>query len=379
MNYAYTLEVITPVHIGTGKKIYPFEYVVDGNRVIFVDIDRLLADEGFLSRMSESDFNGTAGWDFNLTAKYSEAKVYPRYVLPADERTCLLLEQPDREIMELSRDAAGWYLPGTSLKGALRTLVYKGNDCPQLKEIWEREISASLNSWKEKKKPGKEFLASGAEKASTGDPNHSLFRALVVSDSTAVGEERVAVYTTMVMGRRNQGWQWKILPKGYTDSVENATPLVIIAFSPGTRFAGTIALQQHYLGNAEVRLRGKEYFENLWRKIQSAVLHLVEEELTFYQEALFSEGINFYAELKNTCEKLPVNEIIFPMGWGTGYNSKTYRQGVSPELWKNVAGAFKFKVSEDLPYPKTRKIVFRNGKPWAPPGWVKMTLTEKGR
>lgn len=376
MRYAYTLEIITPVHIGMGKRLYPIEYVVDDKQVVLVDIDRLLADRNFLLQLSKNDFDGVTAWKFSLNKKYPEAKNYSRYVLSADSETCRLLKQPNRQIMELSRDAVGWYLPGTSLKGALRTLVYKGNDCPQLKENWEKEIAASLNSWKKKGKPKKEFLASEAEKASTGDPNHSLFWALVVSDSTAVGEGCVAVYTTRMMGYREQGWQWKVLPRGYTDKAANATPLIMIAFSPGTTAAGTIALQQHYLENAEVGLQSKEYFEDLWRKIQSAVLRLVEDELAFYQKALFPGGVDFYTELKSKCESLPESEIIFPVGWGTGYHSKTYRQGVSRELWEKVAGAFKFKVSKNLPYPKTRKIVFQNGKPWVPPGWVKMILTE---
>lgn len=371
MKYEYELEFITPVHIGTGRKLYPLEYVVDKNRLVAVDMDRLLVDEGFL-RLGITPAEISRG-RFNLGEKYPQAKDFPRYALAADAATCRLLQERKGEVQELISDAAGWYIPGSSLKGALRTLTYKGNDGDELRRIWERKIAASFAD----EKTRKEFLASRAEKEATGDPHHSLFRALLISDSTAVGEEGVGLYAARVMARRQPGWGWKTLPRGYARDEREATTLFFAAFRPGEKVMGTLTLQDHYLQNREVNLKGKEYFQDLWGKIRAAVKRHIEVELKFYREANFGPGEKFYDDLCKRVEQLGEEEIVFPLGWGTGYDSKTYREGIKAKRWLEVAEKSGFKRTEGLPFPKTRKIVLREGRPWAPLGWVKMTLRQK--
>ncbi|MDN5293232.1 MAG: CRISPR-associated protein Csm5 [Eubacteriales bacterium] len=368
MKWEYELEFITPVHVGTGRKLYPFEYVVDKNRLVAVDMDRLLGNEEFLRQgiTPEEISRGR----FSLGERYPQAKDFPRYALSADAATCRLLREKKGEVQELISDAAGWYIPGSSLKGALRTLTYKGNDGEDLRQIWEEKIAASLQD----KKTRKEFLASQAEKEATGDPHRSLFRALLISDSTAVGEKGVGLYAAWVMARRQSGWGWKILPHGYARDEREATPLFFAAFRPGEKVAGTLIFQEAYLKNPVVELKKKEYFSDLWQKVRKAVAQVVAKELAFFRETGFAPGEEFYVGLKDLCAQLKENEIIFPLGWGTGYDSKTYREGITQELWLKVAERFDFKRTEGLPFPKTRKIVLREGKPWAPPGWVRMTL-----
>lgn len=134
------LEVMTPIHIGSGRKLGKKEYVYDraNARILIMDIPKLYGL--FIARKKGEDFERffMAGKEeksnlktFLTKAGLSESRFqdYAKYQLPASASE-LFENRYGRESFALSdlqtfvRDPYGLpYVPGTSIKGMLRTAL----------------------------------------------------------------------------------------------------------------------------------------------------------------------------------------------------------------------------------------------------------------
>jgi CRISPR type III-A-associated RAMP protein Csm5 len=120
----YEIEVISPVHIGSGGTISPIEYVVEDN-FYRVDMDKIFGDEQFeTDRFIEDAKKGT----FYLGKFAPElAKEHVRYTLDISHptRTNLqgLIGSKSSEVREFIKTKDDAYIPGTSIKGAIRTAI----------------------------------------------------------------------------------------------------------------------------------------------------------------------------------------------------------------------------------------------------------------
>lgn len=114
----YTLTCLSPVHVGTGTQFTKFEGVYEAGRWHLIDLDRVLARgvnaNQLATAMSDRDFLW-ATW--LSTQRISPADV-AAYSVPCPQDPN---EVPVREAMKTVH--AQPYLPGTSIKGAIRTAV----------------------------------------------------------------------------------------------------------------------------------------------------------------------------------------------------------------------------------------------------------------
>lgn len=139
--YDFTLTMLSPVHIGTGEEIGPHEYVVskeevDGSTQYVLDVIDLPAFLGSLSPPDRAKFDQAVALDalFHLRrflAEHPSVRRFRRYWCSTSQ------EFYDRYRQALERDAsqllintmtrtgvlADPYIPGSSLKGSLRTAV----------------------------------------------------------------------------------------------------------------------------------------------------------------------------------------------------------------------------------------------------------------
>jgi CRISPR-associated protein Csm5 len=114
----YTLTCLSPVHVGTGTQFSKFDGVYANGRWHLVDLDKVLAhgvDANELARaMSDRDFS----WATWLRDKGIALSDVAAYALPCSQAP---EETPVREAMKDVHQQP--YLPGTSVKGAIRTAV----------------------------------------------------------------------------------------------------------------------------------------------------------------------------------------------------------------------------------------------------------------
>ncbi len=161
--YRMNLTMLSPVHVGTGEEIEPTEYVVcERDKYIYfhaVDFPRFLAD---LDDHRRAEFNqavdmGGTVYLRKFVNKYMDARRHVRWTANANAEllkayreglnsdTCQLLVNP------MTRTPAGGlaYLPGSSIKGALRTAwvsrmaaQYRGRE--NLDRIHERDFESEV-------------------------------------------------------------------------------------------------------------------------------------------------------------------------------------------------------------------------------------------
>lgn len=135
--YRLELTPLSPVHIGSGESIEPYEYVLlkeDGNTfLIAIHLPRLIADLDANKRrelddiLDRGDFLVLRRWlhDHADPNRYARFRVQVQNPAAKAIRECI--DHPDRagriELMCRRADNGVPYIPGSSIKGALRTAV----------------------------------------------------------------------------------------------------------------------------------------------------------------------------------------------------------------------------------------------------------------
>src|SRR6185437_15642063 len=70
---------------------------------------------------------------------------------------------------------------------------------------------------------------------------------------------------------------------------------------------------------------------------------------------------------------------LLSLGWGTGFVAKAGLLETENTSYRKIlraTPAIGKGLRENLPFPKTRRVVFVQGKPASLPGWVKLQFTQ---
>jgi len=223
-----TLTTRTPVHIGTGLSYYPNEYIAStlksGGRIIrridhsrFGEVFSDSQREEFVLRMEDA----ADGRPFSLTDFMLAQKIDPvPLTLYRFENNCG--EKEPKEIREYIKSAGIPYIPGSSIKGALRTALLwwhaKGDD------TFVDSIRSDMQDRRKshKREIGNEYVASvfslRPKEKGRYDPKYDLLRFLQVSDCMP------AQHALSVEGIRTYSLRYDTLsPKEYTVVAECVT------------------------------------------------------------------------------------------------------------------------------------------------------------
>jgi RAMP superfamily protein len=116
------VELLTPLHIGTGNDIPEFEYQLDGSQLLRISLSSLIAsDPGAVDFLN--DFSTRDGIDSYLKSRSSRWDDHLLYFLNGEALAFDESRQRDTAVRECIKASLGNYplLPGSSLKGALLT------------------------------------------------------------------------------------------------------------------------------------------------------------------------------------------------------------------------------------------------------------------
>lgn len=122
----YEVEILTPTVIGGQDKIQSFEFVRDGAYLYFINFDRLLEENLFKESFVDELTRGLSGnlKDFNIhdvMTKYNmDFRQFSKYKLKLEG-----VQKFPREIVAFVKSAGRFYIPGSSLKGGIRSFVTK--------------------------------------------------------------------------------------------------------------------------------------------------------------------------------------------------------------------------------------------------------------
>lgn len=135
--YRVNLHVLSPIHVGTGEDLDPFSYVIRNNTLYLIDliewIDSFLDKDKLESMMDSDNFANVRSFiadHFNLKSAVrcsipvddpTLIEVYDESIQKRDPRNQVLISPTMRNEITMSA-----YIPGSSLKGAIRTAIANG-------------------------------------------------------------------------------------------------------------------------------------------------------------------------------------------------------------------------------------------------------------
>ncbi|OQB98136.1 MAG: RAMP superfamily protein [Candidatus Hydrogenedentes bacterium ADurb.Bin101] len=298
-------------------------------------------------------------------------------------------EQPGGEVREFIKDPFGKaYLPGSSLKGCLRTaLAYTlvKADAMNMKLVDDLlENNQARREWAFSKMSADLFCGDGK-----GDAKADILKTLLVRDSEPLDFNAWGAMTYVrVMNDYRGRFDVK---SGMPIRLETIMPgkgAIQIPFSVNLRLMeldrqdALPLLQRAGKGKALSLLQNKETFENALRLFSKALL---EHELAFYQQYRqnAAPGLEFIQRLMK--DQQDNNSIYLDLGFSTGWHTKTIGMALDEKDISDIRAHFG-KYDTDRPnknmgspgvnlFPKTRKWA-KTADGYRPLGWIKLEIIQ---
>jgi CRISPR-associated protein Csm5 len=401
----FTVTFLSPVHIGTEERLDEHDFVYENGQLIRFRVTPILEqmDDEQLSQFVENGLEAVMDW-LRQTELWQRAKVYQSPVT----RQPNWRSEPIRPF--IADPLLRPYLPGTEIKGAIRTAVAWW----LINQMDERQREEMKNRVGRKQRDGRiederdrRWAGQWLEQSLFGsDPNHDILRSLRVQDSTPVEPERLKVFPVIVAVRTNKGLQWLQSPRGgerrsrYTDdhrqavanfceclddSVSGVT-LTITSdtfLSDGEIERGEVKLSvPEKLGWEETKRQAvanwgtacnelaKEVAEserNWWKEVKDATRDIGAKTVAARME-------RFYDELSNRIKAESDEAVFLNIGWGGGWRTKTVVELFGDEAVQEVVSRYGLdRGSHSRPFPKTRKVAWRGSNDFVPLGWLKLS------
>lgn len=364
----YEIEVISPIHIGSGGTISPIEYAIE-DKFYRADMDRIFEDERF---DTDKFIEGAKGGALYLGRFSPElAKEHVRYALDISQSTKTSIQEligsRSSEVREYIKTKDEAYIPGSSIKGAIRTAILwwvLKND-PDKFNMAKNHLEKLVMS----REVDKKRVDDGIEKEVFGrEPTHDLLKALQVSDTNAVTVEKLKIEEVQTLTTTPRGHNWK----GFYTYVE--------ALKPETRLNLEMKFDEFLLEGDAARALAFESKQNLVREIPKICNEFaddfIEDEIRFYKRCNTPRELDKVLEFyERVIERKEEKSFLLHLAWGSGWHGMTVGRLLEPYLLRERRkfGLGKPGVPE---FPKTRRLVFENEKPAYPLGWVKLKVED---
>lgn len=391
----YKITLLSPVHIGSGEKLSrDMDYFFDDTGTYLFDLDKFFAD---LDNTQVDELSNSANVNqfirdkgFNRK-KYIKRKISPQKVFAYDINQCI------RDSFENP------YIPGSSLKGALRTIIASHL-------IKSGNVPFKFN-------PGarKEWAFEKMDKEIFGkDPKYDFMKGFMVVDSTLTPANLSIMLAKVYTLGGNNVLSVKLTrpdnPRSemsiYCEFLrENASSDIKIKIDDF--FFTPAAMKELEISDAQ-----KQSLLDIGKIANAFAKDRIEEELAFFsRHEKMAAVTQFYQKLLKKLKSLDNKSFIVNLGWGTGWHFKTGNYITGNDLdrvRKNFdLGKFSIKCPQnhygrDLkhkrrekqyycyqcrkdypyadvkqlikPFPKSRKVLFDyQEKPFSVPGWILLT------
>jgi len=274
---------------------------------------------------------------------------------------------------------AGPYLPGSAIKGALRTALVSGRFGGSiLKDLAVRSKDRAPRS------PGE-----AAEARILGNSGQSRMKVIGVSDSSPVSPGSLKIFLLRVATlERGAGGKfqlrWKLSPRGSVegDRPQRSTPVFAEMATPGTAFEGVWQQRSFYQRPEVVRaLRWKEPLttRTLLAEANAWAARVLASHKVYARVAGLAAVENNIQELETrlAAASQRENACLLSVGWGGGFLTKSGGPDPREESYRELLRQFSFfskAIRTGLPFPKTRRIVFLEDQPGALPGWALLEI-----
>jgi len=364
--YRYILK--TPVHVGSGEKLGQIDFTLSRNQCIVIDIDSLLQKLKDNSQALYEFSNENIRLDNFLT----------KYEISPSQIQKYTIDNPDkirpRDILENIKTGMGRpLLPGSSIKGAIRTILLwyliKTSNDKTISGLIKSIINSSVKKEHADSKIDNYFFGS--------DPNHDFLRGLQVGDVEFKVADMKLVETKVLNLKDSNSFGWKKMGRqGFTNpDHKKATPIFCETIREGATSDGRLKIDdflfENFLCAEELGFSDKkELLASLPDKCNEFSRAFIDSEIKFFDNCKMQEMVKFYSNLRNEMPR-DNKAFLLHLGWGTGWKSMTgnwLNDEVLEKLRKRfLLGKFMLPV-----FPKSRKIAFIRGLPLLPFGWIQV-------
>lgn len=406
-NNTLVAQPISPIHIGSGQRLSSMEYIHENNTWLVLDENK------FLNWLLE-DPSGRRAADFDgLISRrvHTENQNYGRQTESVNMATYLRNQHVDLKQLAAyqissnvnrpprDRDTVSTFIktidnepfiPGSSLKGTLRSRLLRGYllEHPEQQEEFSREVEKTASTPDRNNRPsGKSagpeiearvFVKPGVKPARRS--NYDLNRVLVIGDSQPKSQgslEFVEVKILSVQGGRLGEKSFS----NYLEVLRVPTPQSPI----NLRFPVSwqvFLLGQNGLANELGFAPLQKMLLYLPEYCRAASFELFEQEIKFFHEHKEGDLAGWYEEKRSILRQ---REDLFclPIGWGTGYDAKTITDLLNISAFRVVADFCKNTKGLGRPgnqrgnewlgaalSPKSRRVVVRPDGKKEPLGWM---------
>jgi CRISPR-associated protein Csm5 len=397
----FTVTFLSPVHIGTEERLDEHDFVYENGQLIRFRVTPILEqmDDEQLSQFVENGLEAVMDW-LRQTELWQRAKVYQSPVT----RQPNWRSEPIRPF--IADPLLRPYLPGTEIKGAIRTAVawwlLRQKNLAALRQKLLQRLPQHQPSRRELVQAG-QWL----EQSLFGsDPNHDILRSLRVQDSTPVEPERLKVFPVIVAVRTNKGLQWLQSPRGgerrsrYTDDHRQAVANFCECLDGSVSGVKLTVASDTFLSDGEIE-RGevklsvpeelgweetkRQAVANWGTACNELAKEVAESERNWWKEvkdATHDIGVKtvaarmerFYDKLSNRIKAESDEAVFLNIGWGGGWRTKTVVELFGDEAVQEVVSRYGLdRGSHSRPFPKTRKVAWRGSNDFVPLGWLKLS------
>ncbi len=358
-SYQLTITTRSPLHIGAGgpdlrkgidfvgigRSIYVFDtarvldYLVSGADDEAAMLDKVTRTVNLASFLTERDFREHPDLAlYRLSGATSVSEVRP------------LLKTYD----------ARPYMPGSSLKGAIRTALIDTallarEELPDWRKLGDRDKYAAQELERD---------VTGRGERPAQAPNYDLFRTIRIADS-APGERTWLSLSNIAV--------W---PAG-----EQGIPIDIETIDAGSVFTSTLSIDEYLFSHHAAQLNfasRRPLIDGLADACRTNAEARIAHERGFFVERDVKPMIRFYDELHTRLQALPPNAWLIQVGWGAGWDSKTIARTLRHH--NQVAGVVR-RYGLDRgkgrggSFPATRHVVIdQRNTPLEPMGWVEVRM-----
>lgn len=369
-SYKVRVELLSPLHIGSGRAdlVYDYDFVMEGDRILVMDIDKVLeaVPEGALRQPGEPTIS-------RLLRSPQQRGACVAYSL----RFRGAGPPSPQSLREYIKDGFGRpYLPGSSLKGAIRTALAWAQYLPPLnaRELGESTREADQNL-------ERQWFVPATDVERRDLPHYDLLRSLKVGDLYPVGQAVMEALAVNTFSLRERSLRQR-----------SPQPTFLEALGLGTVLEGEMALETYLFSAQAAKLNFKAkspLLRDMVQHYRDFAGALIQKELEFYR-GYAPALVTFYERLELEQEKLSGHQFLLQIAWGAGWRAKTIGTKLEPReieavsnRWRRRDGRLELERWQRSPtfpniFPKTRRLVLGGTQEAREPlGWVRVELTPR--
>jgi CRISPR-associated protein Csm5 len=378
----YRLTCLTPLLVGDGRKLSPIDYMVWKDHVNVLDqwrIFRLLAKgprlESYLLQLKNAERLDFASWG-GFAQNFAGRRI--PFENPAYSTYWNRAMGDSLQIPTFAAGASGPYVPGAAIKGALRTGMVFAN----WRDGMLQDVLARVKSERSPRRP-----AESVEEQALGPAGSNRMRLVSAGDSGPIETSQFKVYllrTSTLMPRGdNFALGWKQSPRGSVDGArpDDSTPVFAEMANPGVAFEGDWNEKTFFL-QPEVRrsVRWPESFSRarIFESVNvyaAGLLALQRNYASMAGMGLLDKNLDELEQRLAAARER--GACLLCMGWGGGLSAKISWLDTTNADYRQILEQFQIynrALATNLPFPKTRKIVFLGNRPATLPGWVELSI-----